>query len=87
MIRSYTLYFFTEDNSVEMDDIKNRRKFLKRVPASNVELSALFIGATVNVLGRHLTVVAFADDFTRDGGAIGDDWLVLDALARGANHC
>ncbi len=66
MIRSYTLYFFTEDNSVEMDDIKNRRKFLKRVVVSNIQIGALYIGATVNVLGRHLAVVAFADDFTRN---------------------
>jgi nucleoside-diphosphate kinase len=49
-----------------MDDIKNRRKFLKRAVVSNVDINALFIGASVNVLGRHLTVVAFADDFTRN---------------------
>ena len=43
-------------------------------PKKTIEIAAFEPSA--NVMSE-----PFADDFTRDGGAIGDDWLVLDTKA------
>lgn len=65
LVRRYTFTFHDGDNSVEMYDPKNRRQFLKRAKVENVRLSDLFIGNSVNVLGRQLTFIAYGDEATR----------------------
>ena len=62
--RQYQLLFYPIDSTVEMYDVKNRRLFLKRSKCSHLQLKDLFIGATVNIHSRQLTITAFADEFT-----------------------
>jgi nucleoside-diphosphate kinase len=47
------------------DDIKNRRKFLRRCEYPGIRFENLFIGATVNVYARELVIVDFGDEFTK----------------------
>ena len=65
LIRKYQLLYYTLDGTCEMIDVKNRRLFLKRSKCPNIELSDLFIGSTINVLSRQLTVTGYGDEFTR----------------------
>jgi nucleoside-diphosphate kinase len=41
------------------DDIKNRRKFLRRGEYPGITFSDLYLGATVNVYSRELVVVDY----------------------------
>lgn len=65
LVRKYQLFFFPEDNSLEMYDVKNRRTFLKRGPLPSITLKDLFVGASITVYARQLKVVAFGDEQTR----------------------
>lgn len=64
LVRKYQLLYYPTDNTCEMVDIKNRRLFLKRSKCENIRLSDLFIGSTVNILSRQLTIAEFGDEFT-----------------------
>ena len=46
-------------------DLKNSRSFLRRSKVDNVRICDLFLGSSVNILGRQLTLVDYANDFTR----------------------
>uniref|UniRef100_A0A6U4IQU8 DM10 domain-containing protein n=1 Tax=Hemiselmis andersenii TaxID=464988 RepID=A0A6U4IQU8_HEMAN len=65
LVRQYLLFYYANDNSVEMDDLKNRRKFLRRCEYPGIRFDNLFIGATVNVYSRELVVSDFGDEFTK----------------------
>jgi len=46
-------------------DLKNNRSFLRRSKVDNVRMCDLFLGSSLNILGRQLTLVDYANDFTR----------------------
>jgi len=66
IVRKYHLFYYKLDGSIEMYDIKNRRTFLKKCVYPNIQLSDLFVGATVAVYSRQLRVVEFGDEYTRN---------------------
>lgn len=63
--REYYLSFHLGDASIDMWDIKNSRTFLKKSLYPSLVLEDLYIGALVNINGRQLKVVEFADEFTK----------------------
>ena len=65
LVRQYLLFFYSIDGTVEMDDIKNRRKFLRRCEYPGISFADLYLGATVNVYSRELVVVDYGDEFTK----------------------
>lgn len=65
MIRSYHLFFFPVDNTVELFDIKQRRTFLKRCNYPSITLNDLYIGVQISVYSRVLKIKDFGDEFTR----------------------
>lgn len=65
LVRPYQLYFYPEDNSIEMHDIKNKKVFLKRVVNKDIGLKDLYIGSDISVFARKLKVVDFGDTFTK----------------------
>lgn len=65
IVWQYQLMYYLADNSVEMYDMKNKRTFLKRCPYPSVRPEHLYIGSVVTVYARQLTVVDYADEFTR----------------------
>lgn len=86
LIRRYQLLFYSLDETVEMFDIKNRRLFLKRSPVDNLKLKDLYIGATINVLSRHLNIVDYSDEATRKAlGSVNEKTLAVikpDAMSK-----
>lgn len=65
LIRRYQFLFYPKDNSIEMYDIKNRRKFLSRTKSDTVKLEDMYIGSKIHVYSRQLTFVDFGDQFTQ----------------------
>jgi nucleoside-diphosphate kinase len=65
IVWKFQLLFYTQDNTIEMYDIKNRRTFLKRSPATNLSLGQIYVGATITLHARQLHIVEYADDFTK----------------------
>ena len=64
--RQYLLKHFTLNNTVEMVEKKSRRLFLKRtVPSADFAPAGLFVGGRVQLHGRTLHVVDYADAYTR----------------------
>lgn len=64
LVRKYTVCFFPEDNSVQMIDTKTSRMFLRRTVVPNT-LNEFFLGNSVNICGRQLKIVDYADNKTR----------------------
>lgn len=65
LTRTYQLLFYTEDEAVEMIDVKSRRLFLKKTPIRGLNLKDLFIGGIVTIHSRQLRIVDYGDEFTR----------------------
>jgi len=64
--RTFQFFYFAQSKTIEMFDIKTRKMFLKTgMNNCPVELQDLYIGASINVLGRQLQIVDYGDDFTR----------------------
>jgi nucleoside-diphosphate kinase len=66
IIRKYYLTYYLADNTIDMFDIKNKRVFLKRCEYAGVNLEDLYIGSTITIYSRQLTVAEYADKFTRN---------------------
>ena len=66
LIRRYQFLYYTQDSTIEMFDIKNRRVFLKRSKFENMSPKDLYIGAIINVHARQLKITGYADQFTKD---------------------
>ncbi|BFZ06110.1 hypothetical protein BsWGS_09149 [Bradybaena similaris] len=64
--RTFQFFYYSSSKSIEMFDIKTRKMFLKtNLSACPIELQDLYIGASINVLGRQLRIVEFGDEFTK----------------------
>jgi len=66
IIRPYQLFFYPEDNSIEMFDSKLLKIFLKRVIFPLISVNDLYIGAIVNIYSRKLTITDYGDDYTKN---------------------
>lgn len=66
LIRKYQLFFYPEDNSIEMFDVKNKKVFLKRIVFPQITVKDLYINAEIIILNRKLRIVSYCDSFTKD---------------------
>eukprot|EP00055_Hartaetosiga_balthica_P000764 m.137402 g.137402 ORF g.137402 m.137402 type:complete len:342 (-) comp11666_c0_seq1:130-1155(-) len=64
LTRPYSLFVYPETSEIEMIDNKNNRSFLRKTKTA-IPMSSFFLGAEVNVLGRQLKVVEYADEHTK----------------------
>lgn len=64
LVRKYQLFFYPEDNSIEMYDLKNKKIFLKRIQYPSIQLKDLFKGSEVAVYGRKLKITDYCDPIT-----------------------
>uniref|UniRef100_A0A3Q3AVJ2 Nucleoside diphosphate kinase homolog 7 n=1 Tax=Kryptolebias marmoratus TaxID=37003 RepID=A0A3Q3AVJ2_KRYMA len=64
LLRRYQLFFYPKDGSVEMFDLKNQRRFLKRTECDNIHQEDLFVGNRVNVFTRQLNLIDYGDQYT-----------------------
>ena len=65
MVKKYQLFYYPEDASIEMYDIKNQRIFLKRIVNPEIKSSTLYIGSEISIYSRQYKIIAFADEFTK----------------------
>jgi nucleoside-diphosphate kinase len=65
IVRQYQMYFYPEDNSIELHDVKNKKVFLKKVAYPDISTKELFIGSDIYVYSRKLKIVDYGDGFTR----------------------
>jgi len=65
LIRQYQFLFYPKDNSVEMYDVKNKKKFFSRSRIDSLSIKQLFLGNRINVCSRQLDIVEYGDDYTR----------------------
>jgi len=65
LIRQYQFLFYPKDNSIEMYDMKNKKKFFSRSRIDSVSVNQLFLGNKINVCSRQLEIVDFGDEYTR----------------------
>ena len=65
MVKKYQLFYYPEDASIEMYDIKNLRIFLKRILNPEVKTSSLYIGSEISIYSRQYKIIAFADEYTK----------------------
>jgi nucleoside-diphosphate kinase len=67
MKRQYMLKYYVEGHLVEMIDIKNHKTFLKKSACPpEVDAADFFLGGIVLLYARELTIVDYADSFTRN---------------------
>lgn len=66
VLRRYMLTYYPRDSTIDMYDLKNRRLFLKRSQYAEVTLKDLYIGSVVTILARQLTIIEYADVYTRN---------------------
>lgn len=65
-VRILTLSYFQSDRSVSLYDPKAGKSFLKRIqPPENIDINNLYLGASVTICSRPMTIVGFADDKTK----------------------
>ena len=64
--RRYLLKYFPVEHQIEMIDLKLKRGFLKRGPApADVMPSQFYVGGQVIIHSRALSIIDYADPFTR----------------------
>ncbi|KAL3047861.1 nucleoside diphosphate kinase 7 [Trematomus bernacchii] len=64
LLRRYQLFYYPQDNSVEMFDVKNQRIFLRRTKYEDLHQEDLFVGNRVNVFSRQLNLIDYGDQYT-----------------------
>lgn len=64
LIRQYQFLFYPKDNSVEMYDMKYKKKFFTRSRIDSISLKQLFLGNKINVCSRQLEIVDYGDEYT-----------------------
>jgi len=62
--RTFTLFYYTRDQTVEMYDVKQKRTFLKRSLCPTVSETDLYIGNIISVFGRDLKLVEYLNQNT-----------------------
>ncbi|EGR27179.1 nucleoside diphosphate kinase 7, putative [Ichthyophthirius multifiliis] len=65
IVRQFHLYYFINDNLIEIYDLKNKRIFLKKCEYPQIQISNLYIGSILNIYSRQHKILDYADQFTR----------------------
>ena len=65
MIKKYQLFYYPDDSSIEMYDIKNQRIFLKRIINPEIKSSTLYLGSEITIYSRQYKIIAYGDEFTK----------------------
>ena len=65
LVRRYQLFYYPEDGSIEMYDIKNKKIFLKKNVNPEVTLRDLYKGSDINIYSRKHKLIDYGDDYTK----------------------
>jgi nucleoside-diphosphate kinase len=65
LTRELQLLYFYQDNSVELTDLKTKKIFLRRISCPGLRREQFYLGGSVMVFGRIMTLTRFGDEVTR----------------------
>lgn len=65
IVRSFNVFYYPFDDSLEMFDLKVKKTFVRRVKVNGINLDSFYIGSTLSILGRLIKIVDFACEDTR----------------------
>ena len=66
LCKTYQLFYYPSDGSVEMFDIKNRKIFLKRIVIPEITMKDMYLGSDINVYSRKHKLIQYGDDYTKE---------------------
>ncbi|CAH4031241.1 nucleoside diphosphate kinase 7 isoform X1 [Pieris brassicae] len=66
LVRRFNVFYYPNDDTIEMYDLKNRKTFLRRVKVNGIALDNFFIGSSLFILGRLVKIVDFACEHTKE---------------------
>ncbi|XP_065203260.1 nucleoside diphosphate kinase homolog 7 [Planococcus citri] len=61
----FNLFFYPSDETVELYDLLKHRLFLKRTKCGNFTIDDFYIGASLRICSRLITIKDYADSYTR----------------------
>ncbi|XP_076004744.1 nucleoside diphosphate kinase homolog 7-like [Genypterus blacodes] len=64
LLRRYKLFYYPNDRSVEMFDVRKHKIFLRKTKYENLLLRDLFVGNRVSVFSRQLNLIDYGDPYT-----------------------
>ena len=64
-VTEFLITYYAADGSIELFDVKKHRLFLKRNKCHQVSLKDLFVGNSVNIFSRQITITDYGDSMTR----------------------
>lgn len=64
-LRKFNVFYYPNDDTIEMYDLKLRKIFLRRVKVQGVTLDNFYIGATLHILGRLIKIIDFRCEDTK----------------------
>ncbi|XP_003705720.1 nucleoside diphosphate kinase homolog 7-like [Megachile rotundata] len=65
VLKKFYLYYYPYDNTVELFDIKARKTFLRRTKCEGIQAKDFYVGATVTIFSRNISITDYADCVTR----------------------
>ena len=65
IVRKYQLYYYPDDNTIEMHDMKIKKIFLKKVNYPEITMTNLYLGSDITVYSRKLKIVEYGDTYTQ----------------------
>jgi len=66
MLRKFVLLYFPSDNTLELFDVHLSEVFLKRAHVPGLKFENLYVGSTIIIFTRAVTITGFANEFTRE---------------------
>lgn len=63
-VTEFLITYYAADGSIELFDVKKHRLFLKRNKCHQVSLKDLFVGNSVNIFSRQITITDYGDSMT-----------------------
>ena len=66
LCKTYQLFFYPSDGSVEMFDIKNRKIFLKRIVIPEITMKDMYLGSDINIYSRKHKLIQYGDEYTKE---------------------
>lgn len=64
-VTEFLITYYASDGGIELFDMKKHRLFLKRNKCHQVALKDLFVGNSINVFSRQITITDYGDSKTR----------------------
>ena len=66
LCKTFQLFYYPSDGSIEIYDIKNRKIFLKRFIYPEIQMKDLYKGSDINIFSRKHKLIEYGDEYTKE---------------------